>query len=60
MLKLHIFKQLTKINKWSLIAYLSIIFLCIAISYEIIETYNHKSIFFKNWLDNNIKLFSQL
>ncbi len=47
---------------WSLIAYLSIIFLCIAISYEIIETfyYKHKSLFFKNWFDNNIKLFSQL
>ncbi len=46
---------------WSLIAYLSIIFLCIAISYEIIDIlYKHKSLFFKNWFDSNIKLFSQL
>ncbi len=42
---------------WSLIAYLSITFLCIAISYEISK---HKSLFFKNWFDNNITLFSQL
>ncbi len=42
MLKIQIFKQLKNkqmLLSWSLIAYLNIIFLCIAISYEIIEIF---------------------
>ncbi len=52
---MHFNKNKQMLQYWALIAYLSIIFLCIAISYEIIKKY-----FFNNCFDNNIKLFSQL